>query len=132
MNSNKPNIDAELVEKSKTIATELMAEIDGVTGVVIATADGFDVASVSRNALDSARVAALASSISAIGQVVSEEAGLGRSKSIIVDTETGFVAVYSVKRSDVSLVLNVISNANALLGQVHYSAAQAVKKLCSS
>ena len=73
-------------------AQSFLQEVDGVTAVVIATIDGFDVASAMKSG-DAARVAAMASSISAISSVVSQEASLGRNKTVTIDTEDGFALV---------------------------------------
>ena len=106
-------------------------EVNGVTAVVVATVDGFDIASAMR-AGDAARVAAMASSISAISAVVSQEASLGRNKSVTIDTDSGFALVYSVHRSDAELVINVIADGNAILGQVSYRVAQFSKTLAEA
>ncbi|MDO5691764.1 MAG: roadblock/LC7 domain-containing protein [Pseudomonadota bacterium] len=104
-------------------AQAFLDEVNGVTAVVIATIDGFDVASAMRSG-DAARIAAMASSISAISSVVSQEAGLGRNKSVTIDTESGFAMVYSVHRDDAELVINIIADGSAILGQVAYRLAQ--------
>ena len=57
-------------------AQDLLDQVEGVNTVVVATVDGFDVASALRTG-EAARVAAMASSISAISAVVSQEARLG-------------------------------------------------------
>lgn len=112
-------------------AQSFLEEVNGVTAVVIATVDGFDVASAMR-AGDAARVAAMASSISAISSVVSQEASLGRNKSVTIDTESGFAMVYSVHRDDAELVINVIADGNAILGQVAYRIAQFARTLADA
>ncbi|RRD56958.1 hypothetical protein EII20_08965 [Comamonadaceae bacterium OH2545_COT-014] len=109
----------------------ILDEVEGVTAVVVATVDGFDVASAMR-AGDAARVAAMASSISAISAVVSQEASLGRNKSVTIDTDSGFAVVYSVHRNDAELVINVIANGNAILAQVAYRTAQFAKLLAEA
>ena len=109
----------------------ILDEVNGVTAVVVATGDGFDIASAMR-AGDAARVAAMASSISAISAVVSQEASLGRNKSVTIDTDSGFALVYSVHRSDAELVINVIADGNAILGQVSYRVAQFSKTLAEA
>lgn len=106
----------------------MLNEVDGLTAVVVATIDGFDVASAMRKG-DAARVAAMASSISAISAVVSQEAELGQSKSVTIDTESGFAIVYSVHRSDCALVINVIAQSGAILAQVAYRTAQFARQL---
>ncbi len=113
-------------------AQKIIDEINGVTAVVIATVDGFDLASVIIGNTDAARVAAMASSISAISTVVSQEAGLGRNKSVIMDTESGFAVVYSVHRLDAELVINVIADGRAILGQVTYRTAQFARLLAQA
>ena len=94
------SVNLKLSPTAKVIAAReaqnFLDEVNGVTAVVIATVDGFDVASAMR-AGDAARVAAMASSISAISSVVSQEANLGRNKSVTIDTESGFAMVYSVR-----------------------------------
>lgn len=112
-------------------ARKMLDEVEGVTAVVVATIDGFDVASAMRSG-DAARVAAMASSISAISTVVSQEASLGRNKSVIIDTESGFAVVYSVYRSDAELVINVIANAKAILAQVNYRTTQFARQLAQA
>ena len=109
-------------------AQDLLDQVEGVNTVVVATVDGFDVASALRTG-EAARVAAMASSISAISAVVSQEARLGRNKSVTIDTEAGFAVVHSVHRSDVDLVIIVIASAAAILGQVAYRSTQFARTL---
>ncbi len=123
------SIKQEIRHAAQSQAQKLLDHVNGVMAVVVATADGFDVASAVTQNIDPVRVAALASSISAIGAVVSQEARLGRSRSVTVNTVSGFALMSAVERSDVSLVVNVIANENAILGQVLYQAAECVRAL---
>lgn len=129
------SVKINLAPTAKVIATReaenILSEVGGVTAVVVATVDGFDVASAMRQG-DAARVAAMASSISAISSVVSQEANLGRSKSVTIDTESGFAVVFSVHRPDADLVINVIADGSAILGQVSYRTAQFAKSLAEA
>ena len=113
-------------------AQKVLNELTGVTAVVVATVDGFDIASVVSASVDAARIAAMASSISAISTVVSQEAGLGRNKSVTIDTESGFAMVYSVHRSDAELVINIIADHRAILAQVSYRTAQMARLLAQT
>ena len=128
-----PSTDHKLSELTRIHAQReaqsVVDEITGVTAVIVATVDGFDVASVVRNGLDTARIAALASSIAAIGEVVSSETGLGRAKSITVGTEAGFAVIYNVHRNDIGLVIIVVAGVDAIIGQVNYRAAEVARKL---
>lgn len=107
-------------------------DVAGVTAVVVATVDGFDIASTVAGSLDAARVAALASSIAAIGDVVSSEARLGRPQSVTVNTDGGFAVVHGVRRPDIDLVISVVASADAVLAQVNYRAGAAAKKLAAA
>lgn len=110
----------------------LLDEVDGVKAVVVASIDGFDVASAIRGDTDPARVAAMASSISAISAVVSQEVALGRNRSVTIDTEGGFAVVYTVHRPDGELIVNVIAGTGAVLGQVAYRVAQMARALAAA
>lgn len=113
-------------------AQAMLDEVDGVMAVVVASVDGFDVASAVRNDSDPTRVAAMASSISAISAVVSQEVALGRSKSVTIDTESGFAVVHNVYREEGELIINVVAREGALLGQVSYRTAQMARALAAA
>jgi len=110
-------------------ARALAADLGGIRAVVVATADGFDLASALCSEAEARRVSALASSIAAIGEVVSAETGLGRSTGITVNTETGFIHVLQVRRADALLVINVVAGPDAVLAQVVLRAARAAQRL---
>lgn len=110
-------------------AQRLLYDVEGLTAVVIASVDGFDLASAVREDIEPSRIAAMASSIAAISEVVSQEARLGRGKSVTIDTEAGFAVLHSVHRRDLPLVINVIADETAIVGQVAYRAAQLARTL---
>ena len=64
--------------------------------------------------------------------MVSQEARLGRTKSVTIDTEAGFAVVHSVYREDAELVIIAIAHGGALLGQVNYRVAQFARTLASA
>lgn len=107
----------------------LLDETTGVASVVIATPDGFEIASASIRDFQASRIAAMASSISAMGAVVSQEARLGRCTGITVATDNGFALVSPVRNGETELVVNVIADAGAVLAQVMYRTAACVRAL---
>jgi predicted regulator of Ras-like GTPase activity (Roadblock/LC7/MglB family) len=123
------NISLALKLKAASEAQHILAEIAGVTAVVIATPDGFEIASASLRSFDPARIAAMASSISAMGAVVSQEARLGRCKCVTVGTDDGFALFSTARNEESELVVNVIANADAVLAQAMYRTATCVKVL---
>jgi predicted regulator of Ras-like GTPase activity (Roadblock/LC7/MglB family) len=125
------NISLALKLKAASEAQHILDEIAGVTAVVIATPDGFEIASASASlrSFDPSRIAAMASSISAMGAVVSQEARLGRCKCITVGTDDGFALFSTARNEEAELVVNVLANANAVLAQAMYRTATCVKVL---
>lgn len=111
---------------------KLVEELTGVTAAVVATVDGFDVASAVAGDADPARVAAMGSSIVAIGGVVSEEARLGRRESVMVLTDSGFAVFHSVHLRDAELVINVLARSSAVPAMVAYRAAQLARSLAEA
>jgi len=90
-----PSVTDALRALARSEAEAIAQEVTGVRAVVIATSDGFDIAVAAHAEVDAQRIAALASSMAAIGAVVSTEAGLGRSTSVTVGTDNGFAVVYA-------------------------------------
>ena len=125
-------IDDKLLQLAQAESRAMLEGLSGVVAVIVASVDGFDIASAVTRGVDPARIAAMASSIAAIGTVVSQEAQLGRSRSVTINTEKGFALVSTVRRPDVELVVNVIAGADAVLAQVAYRSAECVKALQSA
>lgn len=123
------NMPAGLAELAQQAAAAFVADVLGVTAVVVATVDGFDLASAFRGQQDAPRIAAMASSISAISSVVSMEAGLGNYKSVTISTDAGFAIVHAVPRIDVELVINVIADGEAILAQSMHRIGKMAKAL---
>lgn len=101
----------------------------GINAVVLATVDGFAVASAMRASTDASRIAALASSIASIGSVATQEAGLGRCTSLTLNTEWGFAVVRHLVVDGMELVLIMVADGSGLLAQVMYQANQFAKEL---
>ncbi|WP_426109922.1 roadblock/LC7 domain-containing protein [Massilia sp. PWRC2] len=106
-----------LRETAERAVNACLAELVGMSAVVIATVDGFDLAAAAHGQHDGARIAAMASSISAISAMVAREAGLGNVKSVTISTDNGFAIVHGVPRPDVELVIHLIADGDAILAQ---------------
>ncbi len=117
-------------KKSAQLECErLFSELDGFIAVVIASQDGFDVANTISSELDPVRISAMASSINAIGSVVSAEAAIGLSESITVKTENGFAYIITIEIGDDSYILNLIASDSAILAQVIYQCQETKTRL---
>jgi len=123
------NISEKLHNKYQQECQQLLNGQTGILAVVIASADGFDIASAVTKSLVPARIAAMASSISAIGTVVSQEVSLGNSKSVTVNTEKGFTYITHLELEGKSCILNVVADDSAVLAQIIYQCSEIGKRL---
>ncbi|WP_240650824.1 roadblock/LC7 domain-containing protein [Variovorax guangxiensis] len=108
---------------------KLFDELNGVTAVVVTTIDGYDVASATRGFVDPSRVAAMSSSIAAIGQVVSQEAQIGPNRTMMIVTELGLAVFHRVHRADGELIISVLAREDAVLALVAHRTSQLAKML---
>jgi predicted regulator of Ras-like GTPase activity (Roadblock/LC7/MglB family) len=122
-------INPETIQLLQQEAAQLAANLQGIRTVSIASQDGFNLASVGRDPLDAQRMAALSSSIVAIGAVVSQEAQLGSAKSITVNLEAGFIYFCALPLAQDSVVLAVLAGREAILAQVTHTCAQIGKRV---
>ena len=101
-----------------------MSEITGAVAIVISTADGFEVAARARDAAQSSRLSAMASSIAAIGAVIGEETMTGACRGIFIEADMGQIVMVEIRHPEHVLILTIVTDARALLGAVTYSARQ--------
>lgn len=111
-------VKPELAAAAQREAAAIYENVAGLLGVVIATPDGFDVASASNGRIAVPNMAALASSILAIGAAVSLETKLGASRNVSITSDDGFSYLTAVNRDDGGLAIIVIAGRDAILAQV--------------
>ena len=114
---------------ARQVADALLDKLGQARAVVVATEDGFQVACASREPLDAARLAAIASSMSAIGEVVTRETNLGAVRCLMVEAEDGYLVMRATRRQDVGLVIAALSTREALLGLLIHGVGQAAQEL---
>jgi len=123
------NLDPLLQNAAARTAQQLLDKLGDARAVVIATEDGFDVAHATRGTLDPSRIAAMTSSIAAIGDVISREAGIGSPNCFVVDASDGFLVLRTVQCDSIRLVIATLATRNALLGLVMHAVTAASKEL---
>lgn len=123
-------VSEELRKNSDHLLKLLIQKLSGVKGAVITTGDGFEVAVNVVSDTDGAKLAAMASSISAIGNMAVQETDLGsRHSSITIEGEDGYIFIMDIPNPSCPMILNVITSKSAVLGQVIYYAKHIVNKL---
>lgn len=129
---NKHYFPAPVLAVAEKEVENIAKEVNGIKAIVIATVDGFDIVSRALDDTDPKRIAAMASSISAISHVVAQEAGLGSGKNIIINTTNGFVVLQNVQFKEYEVVINIVAKDFAILGQVSYYATRLAQALLSA
>jgi len=124
--------DHTFLDRSQHKVKELVASDLGIQAAVLATVDGFSVASAMVDGSDPERIAALASSIASIGSVATQEAGLGRCSSVILNTDQGFAVVRQFQKNNMDVVLILVADGKVLLAQVMYRANEFAKELVAA
>lgn len=110
-----------LSEESKllinNVFTEMMDSCHGITGLLISTVDGHVVSSLFRGkSMQDARLAAMTSSLLALGESLSKEAEQDLCKHIIVQNSEGMIVT---QRFGKSLVLTSFADTKTNLGMLH-------------
>jgi uncharacterized protein len=124
-------VSSALSKATKNQADALMNEISGALAVIFSSSDGFDVASSARSPDQVVRMAAMASSIAAIGSVIGQETMLGNHRGITVAVERGYVVMVEVPHPNTPMILSVVADHTAVLGQLNYLAREAANAIAA-
>jgi hypothetical protein len=99
------------------------SETPGVKNVLLATPDGFEIASHADGSKHSANsLAAVGSSLFALGSSLIGEFELGATRAITIDSEKGKVYISAVHADDKALILLIQSTQNAMLAHILHGA----------
>ncbi|MBB6093326.1 hypothetical protein HNQ60_002204 [Povalibacter uvarum] len=96
---------------------------------VLTSGDGFEIAAYPAKGPVTARVAAMSSSMQALAQALTREAGLGRNRSLIVETDTGSAIVLDLDDTLPRTSLAVIASNRELLGKLIWASRNLCKQL---
>lgn len=116
-----------------TQALERLASSEPATmAAVVATADGFALASVGDQVLSAARLAALASSLQALGQAALRELDLPGVGFLFIENERGKILVAEVSRESHSVILCVACGHAAISGRLLWAARQCAAEIATA
>lgn len=125
------NVNQELIALGKRVADELLDKLGDARAVLVATEDGFELAYAMRDAIEPARLAAMTSSIAAIGDIASREAGIGQTRCFVLEASEGFLVMRSAQHQQFKLVLTALARRGALLGMVMNAVNESSKALAA-
>jgi predicted regulator of Ras-like GTPase activity (Roadblock/LC7/MglB family) len=98
----------------------LTAKNQLVLAAQVCTVDGFEVVAVHSDEESRRRLAAMASSIYALGCAIVNEVRLGSYENLVLEGRNGKVLMMAVPRCNGALLLTAIAAENALFGHFHY------------
>jgi predicted regulator of Ras-like GTPase activity (Roadblock/LC7/MglB family) len=111
------------------VLAELRRGTTGVTSATLATADGLALASTLDGRQDADRLAAMAGSIAALASAMTRETGHGEPERVIMASASGHIVAMKVPAPDQTLVLAVVTDANAVLGQLLWACRASTDKI---
>lgn len=101
----------------------------GVVSAVLLSADGFEVASVQVGKGGAARLAAMGSSLSAIGSAIAREAGIVECTRMIIESDSGTIVIMTIAEARPPMSLVVVASDASLLGQLLWAAKDCCKTI---
>ena len=113
-------------QKLATVSSEVLAkfgrETPGIAMAVLSSGDGFEVASYRADRAVSAKMAAMGSSLQALSEAITREAGLKGARKLIIESDDGCVLAVGIADSKPSLSLVIVADKSASLGHLLWSA----------
>ena len=110
-------MDADFERRCRELTRQLMDNLDGALAALVCRADGIEIAQAQRRPVDMARLAAVASSLGALGDAASREAGIGEPRCVLVDSTMGRLLVRCAGRGEQAVIVALLTDAQVVLGQ---------------
>ena len=106
-----------VVESAQRQLVEFVAANPDVKLAVVTSGDGFEVAAHPHLPM-AQRIAAMSSSLQALSEAIAREAGLGRSRNLILETDNGTIVVLGIPNINPRLSLAVVASGGEILGRL--------------
>jgi predicted regulator of Ras-like GTPase activity (Roadblock/LC7/MglB family) len=131
MTLSNPRFDPEVMRLGAEHLKAFARANPDVTLAVLTSSDGFEVASHPPGQPTSARIAAMSSSMQALSEALTREAGLADNRNLIIETGTGTVMILGLASSP-PLSLAIVANNSELLGKLLWASRNLAVKIESS
>ena len=119
----------ELRPKCQIALQWFISQTAGGTAALVATTDGFEVAAVTHQSLSTEKMAAMTSSILALGEAALGEANYDGCQNVVIEANSGLIVMLAVGEQRKELLLSVIADKNAMLGQVLWAARRCCERI---
>ncbi|HEX4870821.1 MAG TPA: roadblock/LC7 domain-containing protein [Nevskiaceae bacterium] len=107
----------------------LADRVPGVQGIVLASSDGFEIDCLATRSGAASRLAAIASSLLALGQAALRELGFAGSGTVLIQNEAGHILLLEGRYRDRTLVLCTVAGPSAVTGTLLWAARECLASL---
>ena len=111
---------------------ELAATTQGVRVAIVASSDGFPLASLNLEAQDSRRITAMGAALSALSLRIVQELALSGLEGTVIESAQGLVLCRQIPNSVTPMVLLVVTGEEANYGYAQWAVKHAAKRLSES
>lgn len=116
MNTGIERQPSSLTNSAQRAADTLMADLDGVRAVLIATGEGNALAHAGRLPVDAAWLAAMAGSLCLLCDTAACETGVGDIRHLVIEAGAGRIIVRRLQVHGVDLAAMLLTDKSVLLG----------------
>ncbi len=110
----------------------LAESMEGLRVAVVASADGFPLASVGLDAQEGRRITAMAAALDALGQRLVQELALGAQESALIESAAGLVLCRQVVNDITPMILLVVTGEGSNPGYALWAVKKAARALSES
>lgn len=111
------------------VLADLRRDTTGVMSATLASADGLALASTLDARQGADRLAAMAGSMAALASAMASEAGHGDPERVILASTDGHIVAVKIAVPAQTLVLALVTDSHAVLGQLLWACRSAVEKI---
>lgn len=122
-------LDAEVMTACHQVVTHLVVRNPQIAAALISTSDGFEVSSEALEPESMARLAAMTSSMVALGDAVVREMKLRSAANLVIEADLGCILMQSVPHSRGTLLVTLVANPGASVKELNIAADQAAAEL---
>ncbi|NBD95735.1 MAG: hypothetical protein GVY11_04575 [Gammaproteobacteria bacterium] len=110
---------------------ELIESVNAETSVVLASEDGMELLSRGHDDRRVSRMSAMSSSMTALGVMAGEECDLGGFRTVTLELEKGFMLMFQITTECAVLILGIIAERRATVGQVLHHGKRTADRLAA-
>ncbi len=106
------------VAGSTIVLNDLLNTTSGIEGILLVTADGFEVCSVSEHDCEADKLSIIGSSIFSLAQTMTNIAQLNDCHSLVLNAEHGKIMLYKVENKNQPMIAIILTKEKVVMGTI--------------